>query len=100
VLPIRPLRQRKGIPLLPPHQGYRKTGAGQGIADPDHPLVIVQIVGYGAKDPLFHRAKLPKLRHITQLQANNQHFYRIFALDNNNFGKIILILPLKIFGCQ
>ena len=65
---------------------------GQGSTDPDHPLVIVQIVGYRTKDPLFHRAKLNKTPHITQLRVDNQHFYRIFALDNNNFGKIVLIL--------
>jgi hypothetical protein len=37
-----------------------------------------------------------KTAHITQLPVDNQHFYRIFALDNNNFGKIILILPPAI----
>jgi hypothetical protein len=34
-----------------------------------------------------------KLRHITHLRGWIQQFYPIFALNDNNFGKIILILP-------
>jgi hypothetical protein len=111
VLPIRPGRQREGIPAFFPHQGHGKASSCQGSTDPDHPLIIVQIVGHGAKDPLSHPANLVKTRHITQLPVDNRHFCRIFALDNNNFGKIILILPpaitgrspgmiAGIFGCQ
>jgi hypothetical protein len=40
-----------------------------------------------------------KLPDITQLQAHNPHFYRIFAFDKNNFGKIVLILPPAIIKC-
>jgi hypothetical protein len=39
---------------------------------------------------------MDNLPHITQLRADNRHFYCIFAPDNNNFGKIILILPPAI----
>ena len=96
VLPIGPVVQRQGSPVLSPHQGHRKTCVGQGGTDPDHPLVIVQIIGHGAKDPLFHPANMNKAPHITQLGAFNRHFYRIFAVDDNNFGKIVLILPPAI----
>jgi hypothetical protein len=34
-----------------------------------------------------------KLHHITHLQRDNRQFYRIFALNYDNFEKIILILP-------
>jgi hypothetical protein len=96
VLPVWLLDQRQGTPVLPPDQGHRKTCAGQGSTDPDHPLVIVQIIGHRTKDPLFHPANMLKLPDITHLQAKNQHFYRIFAPGNNNFGKIVLILPTAI----
>jgi hypothetical protein len=39
---------------------------------------------------------MDNLPHITQLRTDNRHFYCIFAPDNNNFGKIILILPPAI----
>lgn len=81
VLPVRPQGQREGAPVLSSYQGHRKTSAGQGSTDPDHPLVIVQIIGDRTKDPLFHRANLDNLPHITHLQAHNPHFYRIFAFD-------------------
>jgi hypothetical protein len=46
----------------------------------------------GAETADWPPASLTKPADITQLPADNQHFYRIFALDNNNFGKIVLIL--------
>jgi hypothetical protein len=80
VLVVWLLDQRQGTPVVSPHQGHRKTCTGQGSTDPDHPLVIVQIIGHCTKDLLFHPANMLKLPDITHLQTHNQHFYRIFAL--------------------
>jgi hypothetical protein len=96
VLPVRPVGQRERAPGSPPNQGHRKTRVGQGSTDPNHPLIEVQIIGHRTKDPLFHRANMDNLPHITQLRVDNRHFYCIFAPDNNNFGKIVLILPPAI----
>jgi hypothetical protein len=81
VLPERLFCQRQRIPGCPAYKGDGKARSSQRGADPYHPLVIVQIVGHRAKDPLFHPANMLKLTHITHLQGYNQQFYRIFALD-------------------
>jgi hypothetical protein len=60
VLPVRAVVQRQGTLVFSPHQGYQKTCFCQGGTDPDHPLIIVQIVGHRAKDPLFHCVKVSK----------------------------------------
>ena len=92
-LPERPVCQWQGTPDGSPDKRYGKTGACQRSADPDHSLVIIQIIRYCKKEPPLHGAKLPIPRDITHLRPRNPNFYGIFGPDFNNFGKIVLILP-------
>jgi len=76
------------MPAGPPDKGHGKTGSGQGSTDPDHSLVIVQVIGHREKDPLFHGAKVPIPPDIIHLGSGNPVFYGIFGLDFNKFEKM------------
>jgi len=60
VLPERRLLQREGRELFPAYQYHVITFPGQGGADPDHSLIVGQVICDGAVDPFSHKWRLPK----------------------------------------
>lgn len=54
MLPERLPLQRGGGRLLPAYQYHVITFPGQGGADPDHSLIVGQVIGDGAVDPFLH----------------------------------------------
>jgi len=59
VLPEKLSLQGEGGGLLPAHQYHVVARLGQGGADPDHSLIIGQIIGYGAINRLWHNVCRP-----------------------------------------